>query len=401
MLDFDSAQTLLAARARTPDSHETLALDALDGRILAMDVMASVDLPRADNSAMDGYAVRCSEAAPNAVLPVQTHQYAGQAPQALQTGHAVRLFTGSLIPEGADAVVMQEDTEVGDKGVCIQRAPQMGQHIRRQGEDMRQGQIVLQRGTRLGPGQIAVLSAQGQTQAAVFPRLRVGILTNGDELITPGLPLTPAAVYNSNGPMLASLCLGLGTQPAVVRHAPDQADAIESALAELAGCCDLVLSVGGASVGDKDLVKPAIESLGGALDLWRVRMKPGKPVALATLGGQPLVCLPGNPVSAFVVFTLLVTPLIRGLQGRRDVLGPVWRGVLSTGPMGGGSRDDFLRVRAQPDPQGLPTLSPHSQQSSGALGSLAWANALARVPAGEAAGQGSVLDWYPLSDWLA
>jgi molybdopterin molybdotransferase len=201
--------------------------------------------------------------------------------------------------------------------------------------------------------------------------------------------------------MLASLCQGLGVAPALLRHARDEAAAIEAALDELADQCDLVLSVGGASVGEKDLVKPAIEALGGSLDLWRVRMKPGKPVALAELKNRPMVCLPGNPVSAFVVFALLVSPLIRRLQGRSRVFPPVRRGILQTGRPLGGDRDDFLRVQATPQAAGLPLLVPHAQQSSGALSSLGWADALARIPAGSRLESGAEIDWYALGDWLA
>jgi len=401
MLDFDTAQATLAGRAHAPDTTETLPLDALHGRVMAEDVAAEVDLPRADNSAMDGYALRCADAAPGAMLPIQAFQYAGHEPEALRPGHAIRLFTGSLIPEGAEAVIMQEDTEATDGGVRILRAPQAGDHVRRRGEDMRRGEVILRRGTRIGPAQIAVLAAQGRAAAAAYPRMRIGILTNGDELVPPGQALGPAAVHNSNGPMLAALCRGMGADPAAVLHAPDQAEAIASALDELSRTCDLVFSVGGASVGDKDLVKPAVEALGGTLDLWRVRMKPGKPVALASLNGRPLICLPGNPVSAFVVFTLLATPLLRGLQGRRDILPPVWRGVLRTDRRWGGDRDDFLRVQVAHQPDAPPALTPHGQQSSGAMASLAWAHGLARVPAGTEAGEGTLVDWYPLADWLA
>ncbi len=401
MLNFDEAQAMLAGRAHTPQTAETLALDALDGRILAEDVVAAVDLPRADNSAMDGYALRLADARPDTFLPVQALQYAGHLPEALRPGHAIRLFTGSVLPDGADTVVMQEDTEASEQGVRILRPPSLGEHIRRQGEDIRRGEVVLARGTRIGPGQIAVLAAQGRDRARVYPRLRIGILTNGDELIPPGRPLGPAAVYNANGPMLAALCRGIGAEAAAVRHAPDETEAIVAELDALSRDCDLVLSVGGASVGDKDLIKPAVDALGGTLDLWRVRMKPGKPVALASLAGKPLICLPGNPVSAFVVFALLATPLIRGLQGRRDVMPPIRRGILHTDrPWGGGERDDFLRVRVEHRADALPTLSPHPQQSSGALSSLAWAHGLTRIPAGTAAGDGTILDWYPLADWL-
>lgn len=404
MLDFDTAQARLAARGRTPAGHETLRLDALNGRVLAEDITARLDLPPADNSAMDGYALRAADAVtPGAVLPIQQRCFAGQAPDPLQSGQATRLFTGSVIPAGADTIVMQEDCREDDGRVAILTPPATGQHIRRRGEDMRAGQIVLPRGTRLAAGQLAVLASQGYDRAAVFPRLTVGILTTGDELVPPGHPLPPAAIYNSNAPMLASLCHGLGTAAPVLRHARDDAQATRQALTELTAACDLVLSVGGASVGEKDLVKPAIEALGGTLDLWRVRMKPGKPVALAELNDRPVVCLPGNPVSAFAVFILLVSPLLRGLQGRRDVLPPVRRGILDTPRPVGGDRDDFLRIQAvqAQDGQGLPRLIPHTQQSSGALSSLAWAHGLARIPAGARLESGAEVDWMTLSDWLS
>lgn len=401
MLDFDTAQARLAARGRAPAGRETLPLDALYGRVLAEDVVAGLDLPPADNSAMDGYALRAADAAtPGAVLPVQQRCFAGQAPEPLLPGQAIRLFTGSVIPAGADTVVMQEDCREDAGQVAVLAPPAPGQHIRRRGEDMRAGQTVLVRGTRLGAGQLAVLAAQGHDRAPVFPRLTVGILTTGDELVPPGQPLPPAAIHNSNAPMLAGLCGGMGTAAPLLRHARDDADATRRALAELNEACDLVLSVGGASVGEKDLVKPAIEALGGTLDLWRVRMKPGKPVALAELNGRPVVCLPGNPVSAFAVFTLLVSPLIRGLQGRRDVLPPIRRGILDTSRPVGGERDDFLRIQAAQGAAGLPRLTPHTQQSSGALGSLAWAHGLARIPAGARLESGAEVDWMALSDWL-
>lgn len=400
MLDFDAAQARLAARAHAPAEHETLPLDALSGRVLADDLVANLDLPPADNSAMDGYALRASDAAAGGTLPVQQRCFAGQTPEPLRPGQAIRLFTGSLIPAGADTVVMQEDCRESDAGVSFVTAVEAGRHIRRQGEDMRREHVIVQRGTRLTPGHIAVLAAQGYARAPVFRPLRVGILTTGDELVPPGQPLPPAAVHNSNAPMLASLCQGLHTAPALLRHARDDARSIEQALSELAVACDLVLSVGGASVGEKDLVKPAIEALGGTLDLWRVRMKPGKPVALADLKERPVVCLPGNPVSAFVVFTLLVSPLIRGLQGCRQILPPVRRGILQVDRPQGGDRDDFLRIQATEQAMGLPVLVPHAQQSSGALSSLAWAHGLARIPAGATLRSGAEVDWYGLADWL-
>ncbi|MFA5662824.1 MAG: gephyrin-like molybdotransferase Glp [Castellaniella sp.] len=403
LLDFDAAQARLAASAVRPETDETLPLEQLDGRVLAHDITARHDLPPADNSAMDGYAVRWADiTSAGLTLPVQQRCFAGQTPEPLQPGQAIRLFTGSLIPDGADTVIMQEDTREDEHGVTFERPPKSaGTHIRRQGEDMHKDHVILTRGTSIGPGAIAMLAAQGFTQASVTPKVRVGILSTGDELVAPGQALPAAGIYNSNTPMLAALCRGLGAQPALLRHAPDDTGAIASALAALCAECDLVLSAGGVSVGEKDLVKPVIESMGGTLELWRVRMKPGKPVALAHLRGRPVVGLPGNPVSAFVVFTLLVSPLIRGMQGRHTVYPPVRRGVLAHSGTPGGERDDFLRVQAHQQGPGTPQLTAHPQQSSGAQASLAWAHGLARIPAGARLHAGAEVDWYAFSDWLA
>ncbi|MFA5665344.1 MAG: gephyrin-like molybdotransferase Glp [Castellaniella sp.] len=403
LLDFDTAQARLAACAPRPAAHDTLPLDQLAGRVLARDIIAARDLPPADNSAMDGYAVRRADIpGSDTPLPIQQRCFAGHAPEPLQPGQAIRLFTGSLIPDGADTVIMQEDTHEDERGVTFLRIPKAaGTHIRRQGEDMQKGRVILARGSLVEAGAIAMLAAQGFTQAAVTPRVRVGVLSTGDELVAPGQPLPPAGIYNSNTPMLAALCRRLGAEPTLLCHAPDDTGAIASALEALCSACDLVLSVGGVSVGEKDLIKPVIESMGGALDLWRVRMKPGKPVALAHLQGKPLVGLPGNPVSAFVVFTLLVSPLIRGMQGRHTVYPPTRRGMIAQAGTLGGERDDFLRVQAHPQAQGVPQLEPHPQQSSGAQASLAWAHGLARIPAGARLQSGAEVDWYAFSDWLA
>lgn len=403
MLDFDTAQARLAQRATTPTSQETIPLDQLNGRVLAADVIATLDLPPADNSAMDGYAIRAADVqATGTTLPVQQRCFAGQVPEPLRAGQAIRLFTGSVIPQGADTVVMQEHCQETDNQVTFLQAPRTGSFIRRRGEDMTHGQAVLARGTVLGAPHIAVLAAQGLAQAPVFPRLTVGILTTGDELLQPGEPLRPAAIYDSNAPTLASLCRTLGTADPIILRARDDAGAIRQALQDLSQRCDLVLSVGGASVGEKDLVKPAIEALGGTLDLWRVRMKPGKPVALAELNQRPLVCLPGNPVSSFVVFMLLVSPLIRGLQGRHVIYPAVHRGVLHSDHPVGGEREEFLRVQARAGAaDGLPLLVPYHQQSSGAVSSLSWAHGLARIPAGSRIADGQEVAWYALSDWLA
>jgi len=401
MLDFDTAQSRLASAATPPSIAEACALHEAHGRVLAQTLFATLDLPPADNSAMDGYAIRLADYAPGKRLPVQQRCYAGQRPDALLPGHAIRLFTGSILPDGADAVVMQEDGNETDGGFEIQRPPVPGQHIRRRGEDVRENGQLLAKGVVLGPAQIALLASQGYAEVSVYPRLKVGILTTGDELVQPGQPRPAEHIYNSNGAMIAALARNVGADVVHVLHALDTSESLHDAFGRLLQDCDLVLTVGGVSVGEKDLVKPAIEELGGAMDLWRVRMKPGKPVALANAGGKPIVCLPGNPVSAFAVFTLLVTPLMRSMQGRAVIMPPVQYGRLAAQRPFHDTREEFLRVRAEYEAQGLPRLLPYPQQGSGIISSLPWATGLARIPANTAAEDGTVVGYYDLQYWLA
>jgi len=402
MLDFDTAQQRLALVAARPDPHRTelCALRHAAGRVLATPFVAAIDSPQHDNSAMDGYAIRYADyRGPEVRFPVQQRCYAGQAPEPLQPGQATRLFTGSLIPAGADTVVMQEDCEEIDGAVHIRQAPVQGAHIRQRAADMARGATLLPAGTLLGAAQIATLAAQGTAQVQVYPRLKIGILTTGDELVPPGMPLTASQTYNANGFMLAALLEGMGAVVPQMIHAADRQDDLESAFGRLVQDCDLVLSIGGVSVGEKDLVKPAIASLGGKLDWWRVNMKPGKPVALADLCGKPLVCLPGNPVSSFVVTTLLVSPLVRALQGRAHLFPTVYTGIAKHDIVNLEKRTEFVRVRAQQSDQHAHLLTAYPQQGSGIISSLPWASGLARIPAQTTVTAGSPLDYYPLSLW--
>ncbi|WP_459615312.1 molybdopterin molybdotransferase MoeA [Bordetella sp. 2513F-2] len=401
MLEFDQALAQLIAAAPAPTATETLDLAHACGRVLAASLNATLDLPPADNSAMDGYAIRHADYRPGAALPIQQRCYAGDMPAPLVPGQATRLFTGSLIPEGADTVVIQEDTREADGQVEILQAPRPGQHVRRRGEDTRAGAPLIEAGTVLGAGHVALLASQGLARVAAYPRLRVGVLTTGDELVPPGEPRQAQQIYNSNGPMLGALVQGLGCELVHVLHARDEEAALQQALRTLVADCDLVLSVGGVSVGERDLVKPAIESLGGELALWKVRMKPGKPVALAHIEGTPLVCLPGNPVSAYAVFAMLVSPMVRRMQGRAQPCPPVPRLPLRTERPRQDSREEFLRVQRRDLPEGGAELVPYHHQGSGVISSMPWATGLARLPAGVPITDGTPVPYYDLRYWLA
>lgn len=400
MLDFDVAQEQLARAGRAPTQSQELPLYQANTRILAKSLVAGLDMPPADNSAMDGYAIRFADYQAGRQLPVQQRSYAGDTPEALKPGHCIRLFTGSVMPEGADTVVMQEDATEADNSLVINQPPVQGAHIRRQGEDVKKDSILLEGGTQIGPAQVALLASQGYAAVPVYTQLKVGILTTGDELVDPGTPLKAAQIYNSNGAMLASMVAQLGADPTHVLHAKDTLDSLQQALNTLIAECDLVLSVGGVSVGEKDLVKPAIEKVGGALDLWRVKMKPGKPVALAHAQNKPIVCLPGNPVSAYAVFALLVSPLVRSMQGRKNWMPLVQNGRLNSQAPFNKSRDEFIRVQAQANQDGALDLIPFANQGSGVISSLPWSDGLARIPAGKQFNTGDLVPFYSWAHWL-
>lgn len=401
LLDFDRAQALLAQAAAPIGRRQEVSLADVPGRVLAADLAATLDLPPADNSAMDGYAIRYADYRTGTSLPIQQRCYAGELPQPLVPGQATRLFTGSLIPAGADTVVIQENTHEADGCVEFLQAPVADQFVRRRGMDTTAGQPLLAAGTLMTAAHVGLLASQGLTRVPVYERLRVGILTTGDELVAPGAPRATQQIYNSNGPLLAALVQSTGAQAVHVLHARDDEAQLREALATLLADCDLVLSIGGVSVGEKDLVKPVLESLGGKLALWKVRMKPGKPVALAHIGDKPVVCLPGNPVSVYAVYAMLVSPLVRHMQGRTQLFPPVATAALRTAQPRQDSREEFLRVQWQRDDRGAPQLVPYANQDSAVVSSIPWATGLARLPAGTPVQDGDLVGYYDLRHWLA
>jgi molybdopterin molybdotransferase len=400
MLDFDAAQTLLAGYGPRSVDTELVPLLRCTNRVLATHVTSTVAMPSADNSAMDGYAIRHADYSPGKALPLQGHIYAGQAPFALKAGFAIRVFTGSLLPENADTVVMQENVQIRDGAVLILAPPRAGGHIRRRGEDVREGDTLLYPGIVLQPPHIALIAGQGIDRVAVFTKVNIGILTTGDELVAAGGIRHAHQIYNSNGPMLATWAEKLGAQVVMVLQTGDDKAAIRTALETLLEQCDLVIVVGGASVGDRDFVKPVIDSISGRDVLSGVKMKPGKPVCVASVDDKPVVCLPGNPSAALIVSTLLVSPLIRRMQGRSEVLPKVFRFPLHIEHDGGLDRDQFIRVQCELQADRQPKLLPLAQQSPGALGSTVLSSGLARLPAGQNFKDGDTAPYYGWEHWL-
>jgi molybdopterin molybdotransferase len=367
---------------------EDVELSAALGRVLAQPIAARLTLPPWDNSAMDGYAVRAADVAGASretpvVLPVVGEVAAGRAADdVLQPGTATRIFTGAPVPSGADAVVPVEDTDGGGGRVAIFATPIVAAHVRRAGSDIRTGDDLLTPGRRLRPADLALAAAGGFGRLPVFAQPRVAVLATGDELVEPGKPLGPAQIPDSNSVGLAAQARESGAEARSLGVAGDRLDDVIAKLRDAIAWADVVVVSGGVSVGAHDVVKDAFAAL-GRLELWRVAVQPGKPLAFGrTNGARPVLLfgLPGNPVSSFVTFELFVRPVIRRLAGYTDLIGrPVVRARLSEAVRKPVDRRSFLRVRLVGDEARL-----SGGQGSHVLSALAFANALAIVPEGVA-----------------
>ena len=374
---------------------ERIALTESPGRVLARPAETAAPIPPFDNSAMDGYACSSDDLSGDRThLPLSARVPAGQAPARLAPGSAARIMTGAVVPEGADMVVMQERCEAGDSGVLIKTGPQPGMNIRRAGEEFQPGQEVLQPGRRLQPQDIGLLATLGIAEVAVRPGMRVAILATGDELVAPGQPLAPGQIYNSNAVMLDALVRELGGTPVRLEQVADTAEATETTLRDVVGEADLVLTTGGVSVGDTDWVRKTIERL-GQLEIWKIAVKPGKPLAFGRIDDVPIIGLPGNPVAAFVGFCLFVAPAMRRMQGMQAVF-PEPELLPAAFEARENSREVYWQVK-----RGIDGLQAHAMQSSAALGSVVWADGLARVPGDQPVIAGDPIEYFSFNSLLA
>ncbi|MDE2585125.1 MAG: molybdopterin molybdotransferase MoeA [Betaproteobacteria bacterium] len=400
MLSFEDALEKLLAAARPVSEVRWLPTQAAAGRVLAEAQRSGLNVPPLDNSAMDGYAVRAADiTAPETLLPVSQRIPAGSVGTTLQPGTAARIFTGAPIPEGADAVVMQERCEHGENGVLIKHQPQAGENIRRAGEDVAEGAEILAPGQRLRPQDIAFAASVGIAQLPVFRRLRVATFFTGDELKMPGEPLPPGAIYNSNRFAIVALLERLGCEVKDLGQVADTLDATRAALREAAAGSDLVITCGGVSVGEEDHVKPAVEAE-GRLDMWQIAIKPGKPLAFGELSSgsnaAAFIGLPGNPVSAFVTFLMLVRPFILRCQGVADVAPRVYRLVAGSEWKKADKRREFLR--ASVNAAGEVLLYPH--QGAGVMASVVHADGLIDNPPGQVIQPGEAVRFLPFAELL-
>ena len=403
MLDFEDALARLLAGANPVRETETVPTHAAAGRVLAQGLRSTIDVPPLDNTSMDGYALQCADVpAAGKKLRVAQRIPAGSVGHVLVPGTAARIFTGAPLPAGADAVVMQELCAIDGDTLTVNHVPHAGEWIRRRGEDIAVGAEVLTAGTRLSAAHVGVAASVGAAQLTVFSRLRVALFSTGDELALPGEALKPGGIYNSNRYTLRALLEGLGCVVDDLGIVPDSRDATRAALREAAAGNDLILTSGGVSVGEEDHVKPAVEAE-GSLDLWKIAIKPGKPLAFGKVGAgntatetaTAFIGLPGNPVSSFVTFLMLVRPFILKAQGA-SIMVPRAQQMRADFDCKGDPRREFLRARINPE-GGLELFA---NQSSGVLTSCTWADGLIDNPPRQAIARGDMVRFLPFGELL-
>jgi molybdopterin molybdotransferase len=364
----------------TPLETERVDVVASLGRVVADDIVSRREIPPWDNSSMDGYAVRAGDTtrAPVA-LPVVGRIAAGGLPSApLRPGQAVRIFTGAPMPAGADAVVPQEDVQADGDRITIRAAVQVGAYVRPRGEDLRPGETVLAAGHVIGPAEVGMLATLGFPHVRVYRRPRVAILSTGDELADLGTEPSPAQIPNTNTYSLMAQVLETGGVPIALGVVPDRLDAIEARISA-SRAADVLVTSAGVSVGELDFVKEALSRAGADLKLWRVSMRPGKPITFGSLGGRPVFGLPGNPVSAMVTFELFVRPALRAMAGHRRVHRSRVRAVALATMPNPGQRRGYLRVTLTPDGRGGYGARLTGEQGSGILRSMVLADGLAVI----------------------
>jgi molybdopterin molybdotransferase len=413
---LDIALAELLGQVSTLDGIDEVSTFDADGRVLAQNILSSLHVPPEDNSSMDGYAMRCADVVSiGSVLSVSQRIPAGSVGMALQVGTAARIFTGASIPAGADAVVMQEECDVlsdadGKTGVGkirVNGAPKSGQWIRRAGEDVALGAVVLQKGERLTPASLGLAASIGLATLPVVRRPKVALFSTGDELVMPGdiapQDMPAGSIYNSNRFFLRALLQRLGCEVTDMGIVPDNLDATKAALSNAAEGHDLILTSGGVSVGEEDHIKPAVQAL-GELNLWQIAIKPGKPFAYGKVnnaaGAAHFIGLPGNPVSSFVTFLLLVRPFLLKLQGVQDVDQVTTKSIAVRADFTWARADkrrEFLRVKR--NAAGGLDLFPN--QSSGVLTSAVWGDGLVNNPPGQTFAVGDMVQFVSFAEVLS
>lgn len=403
LASVEQALDIILEKLATISGSEQIDLHHALGRVLAEDLCSSIDVPPADNSGMDGYALRISDLYPdnNIPLPISARICAGDSVTPLKSGTAARIFTGAPIPIGTDTVVMQEHCRRDGDYVTIDQLPSPGANIRSAGEDLQSGDIVLTMGSRIRPQELGVAASIGRTKLSVKRRLCVAILSTGNELINPGEDLKNGKIYNSNRYTLHGLLQSLDCEILDLGISVDDPGIIRESLLNAGQKADLVLTTGGVSVGEEDHVRDIVNEIGD-VELWQLAIKPGKPVAYGNIEGTPFIGLPGNPAAVFVTFCLLARPVILHLQGNKNIALPTM--VARAGfdlQRRSKNRREFLRGRLQSIDGELPMVELYPNQGSGILRSTCWATGFAVVPEGQNIARGDLVDFLVFNELLA
>ena len=402
LIPYDEALQQLVDKVSPTQKVISLPLLEAYGEVLAETQCSAINVPPADNSAMDGYALNTSDLAESeqTELVVSQRIAAGEGAAPLQPGTAARIFTGATIPDGADVVIMQEQVEVIGDTIRFDIKPETGMNIRKLGNDIRSGDTILHKGCRLRAQDIGLAASVGLESLPVFEKIRVGMFLTGDELVEPGQPLTAGKIYDSNRYTLQGMLHDLGCEIVDLGLVGDTLKETKAAMRNAARQADLVVTCGGVSVGEEDHVRIAIEQLGD-LHLWRLRIKPGKPLAFGQIESTPFVGLPGNPVSVFATFYLFVCPLIKTLQGR------VWQKPQAFQVAAGfdwpkpDSRREFLRARLEMDDAQQLVARIYPNQDSGVLSSAVWAQGFVEIAEGRTLKSGDKVDYFSFEQILA
>lgn len=399
LLGVDAALKILIKAAPANNSTSRIPINKALNQVLAQNVCADIDVPGFDNSAVDGYAIALKAEQINTssklVFAIMDKIPAGAIGKPLNAGSCAQIFTGAPIPKGANTVIMQEECHQKNGSISVDCPISKNKNIRPLGDDIKKGDIILSAGKQLKPEDIALAASIGLTELTVFTKLKVGIFFTGDELVEPGKTLNPGQIFSSNQFALTALLENTNCKIVNLKTIKDDFAATCAALQTLATKCDLIITTGGVSVGEKDHVKQAVEKL-GKLSLWKIKMKPGKPFAFGTIDNTPFMGLPGNPVSAIVTFLLLARPFIKKMQGITKFNNPTFLVQANFNLMRAKLRTEFARV--QLDYSAIPPLANlYPKQNSNILSSLVWADGLAEIPEQTTFAQGQILNFYPLN----
>jgi molybdopterin molybdotransferase len=394
LLSVDEALEVLLAGAKAVGEIEQVPTLQASGRVLARPLASAMDVPPLDNSAMDGYALRASEVpVPETRLKVAQRIMAGEVGKPLAPGTAARIFTGAPIPQGADSIVMQEFCAVEGDGVVVRKVPKAGEWIRRTGSDVRKGDTIVAAGKRLQPQDTGLAASVGIGTMPVFRRVRLGLFFTGDELVMPGEPLAPGRIYNSNRFTLNGMARAFGCDVRDYGIVPDSLDATRAMLQRASAECDIIVTSGGVSVGEADFVKPAVEAEGSLL-MWRISMKPGRPLAFGRVGACAFIGLPGNPVSSFVTFLIFVRPFLLRTQGISEVAPRVTDARADFDWTEPDPRREFLRAKWNANGG----LDLYPTQDSAVLTSTAWADGLVDNPPNRSIRKGDRVQYLPFAE---